>query len=227
MQHLWLQGIDFDQELSQPMQHQWMKLFQEMSELNNVSFSRCLTPADANWDPILCIFSDASEEVFRACAYFRLQLIDSTYDVKIHCSKITCSIVEETDNSRLELQVAVMQVLCIRQSLNKPKFPISKPIFLTDSIIVFAWIQKPERRFKPFVSNRVGEIQSTKDPSHWRHIPGEFNVADDVSRGISVKQLTERWQHGPEFLYSPESEWPQDVSCPDQTEQEQEEHKYQ
>jgi len=41
------------------------------------------------------------------------------------------------------------------------------------------------------------------------HIPGEVNVADDLSRGISVKHLTERWSDGPEFLQLPEELWPQ------------------
>ncbi|XP_070548332.1 uncharacterized protein [Ptychodera flava] len=227
MQHLWLQGIDWDQELSQQMQHQWMKLFQEMTDLNNVSFSRCLTPADATGDPILCIFSDASEEAFGACAYFRWQLIDGTYDVRFIAAKSRVAPLKKLTTPRLELQAAVIASRLYKTITEQTRFQISKPIFLTDSSIVLAWIQKPARRFKPFVSNRVGEIQSTTDPSHWRHVPGEFNVADDVSRGISVKQLTERWQHGPEFLYSPESEWPQDVSCPDQTELDKEERKTQ
>lgn len=38
------------------------------------------------------------------------------------------------------------------------------------------------------------------------------NVADDVSRGIPVEELNQRWRNGPEFLRLPESEWPQEVS---------------
>lgn len=36
------------------------------------------------------------------------------------------------------------------------------------------------RKFQPFVSVRVGEIQTNTNPSQWKHIPGEMNVADDV-----------------------------------------------
>ncbi|XP_077981413.1 uncharacterized protein LOC144436486 [Glandiceps talaboti] len=217
MQHLWEQGLDWDQELSQPLQYQWMKLFQEMSEQNNVSFSRCLTPPDAAGDPILCIFSDASEQAFGACAYFRWQLVDGTYDVRFIAAKSRVAPLKKLTIPRLELQAAVITSRMYKTITEQTRFQISKPIFLTDSRIVLAWIQSPARRFKPFVSNRVGEIQSATDPSQWRHIPGEFNVADDVSRGIPVKQLTKRWQRGPEFLYLPESEWPQDTSCPDHT----------
>ncbi|XP_071504464.1 uncharacterized protein [Diadema antillarum] len=44
----------------------------------------------------------------------------------------------------------------------------------------------------------------------WRHIPGELNVADDLSRGLDADQLTARWQHGPDFLREPMSEWPEE-----------------
>ena len=82
-------------------------------------------------------------------------------------------------------------------------------IFFTDSMIVLAWICSQARGFKPFVSVRVGEIQNNSDPSQWRHVPGEMNVADDVSRGILVQDLSERWKNGPEFLRLLEEKWPQ------------------
>ncbi|XP_068734682.1 uncharacterized protein [Montipora capricornis] len=77
-----------------------------------------------------------------------------------------------------------------------------------------AWIQNPSHNFKPFVSARVGEIQSNSDPSEWKHIPGEENVADDISRGIYVGDLKGRWTNGPEFLQKPEELWPQEVAKP-------------
>ena len=80
--------------------------------------------------------------------------------------------------------------------------------FLTDSTITLAWIQSPSRNFKPFVSERIGEIQSDTDPSQWRHIPVEDNVADDLSRGITLNELSGRWMKGPEFLRLPREQWP-------------------
>ena len=90
------------------------------------------------------------------------------------------------------------------------------------SKIVLAWIRSEARRFKPFGSVRVGEIQTNTDPSQWKHIPGGMNVADDVSRGIPVGNLIERWQHGPKFLRLPENKWPQDSSTNDQPKVEEE-----
>ena len=80
--------------------------------------------------------------------------------------------------------------------------------FFTDSRITLVWIQSHSRSFKPFVSARAGEIQNNSDPSQWRHIPGEENVVDDVSRGLHVKQLTGRWMNVPEFLKMQGEPWP-------------------
>ena len=47
----------------------WMQLFAEMKELHDITIEKCLTPPNAYGNPILCIFSDASVEAFRTCAY--------------------------------------------------------------------------------------------------------------------------------------------------------------
>ena len=87
---------------------------------------------------------------------------------------------------------------------------------------MFIWIRSQSRAFKPFVSVRVGEIQSKSNPCEWQHIPGELNVADDVSRGIQVESLEGRWKRGPGFLYLPESEWPLDTTNADKETEDQE-----
>ena len=69
MQRLWQQGLDWDQELPSAAREEWIRFFQEMGDLNHVTFERSLTPVDAIALPILCIFSDASKEAFGACAY--------------------------------------------------------------------------------------------------------------------------------------------------------------
>ena len=82
---------------------------------------------------------------------------------------------------------------------------------------------------KGWLSNRIEETEDRQQEVspkgitvEWRHIPGELNVADEVSRGISVKNLADRWQKGPSFLRLPESEWPQDATAADQREVERE-----
>ncbi len=49
-----------------------------------------------------------------------------------------------------------------------------------------------------------------------------MNVADDISRGIPVQDLTKRWQRGPEFLRQREDEWPQQPTTSREVKEEQE-----
>jgi hypothetical protein len=63
------------------------------------------------------------------------------------------------------------------------------------------------RSYKPFVSCRVSEIQSNSNPADWYHCPTAENVADDLTRGITPKELNGRWVNCPSFLTLPEEQW--------------------
>ena len=129
--------------------------------LNDTSFERCLTPADAVGRPVLCVFSDASEDAFGSCAYARWQLSSGEYDVRFIAAKSRIAPLKRLTIPRLELQGAVLAYrLC-----NKSHFQFEKVILFLDSKIVLAWIRSKARRFKPFVSVRVGEIQTNTDPT--------------------------------------------------------------
>ncbi|UYV61893.1 hypothetical protein LAZ67_1006982 [Cordylochernes scorpioides] len=71
----------------------------------------------------------------------------------------------------------------------------------SDSTIVLSWLASEHNRWKPYVSNRVKDIQELL-PCRWMHVKGEDNPADLASRGISLDQLLdlELWWHGPPWL---------------------------
>ncbi|XP_068678843.1 uncharacterized protein [Montipora foliosa] len=216
LQELWEKGVGWDEKLPSETQEKWTNLFQEMKSLNGTSFERCLTPPYAVGRPVLSVFSDASEDAFGSCAYARWQLSNGEYDVRFIAAKSRVAPLKRLTIPRLELQGAVLASRLCKTIVDESRFQFEKVILFLDSKIVLAWIRSEARRFKPFVSVRVGEIQTNTDPSQWKHIPGEMNVANDVSRGIPVRNLVERWQHGPKFLRLPENEWPQDSSTNDQ-----------
>ena len=219
MQRLWQQGLEWDQELPSPAREEWVRFFQEMGDLNHVTFERSLTPEDVIGTPMLCIFSDASNEAFGACAYIRWQTKSNKYDTRLIAAKST---VAPLTIPRLELQAAVLATRLYQSIAEESRLQFEKVTFFSDSNIVLSWIRSQAREFKPFVSARVAEIQSNSDPSQWRHMPGELNVADDISRGIPAQQLTGRWKQGPEFLRLAEEEWPQEASTADPNEVEKE-----
>ena len=175
------------------MQEFWTNLFKEALLLSQLELERCLTPASAIEHPILCTFAYASTEAFGACSYVRWKLEDGHFAVRFIAAKSRVA-------PRLELQGAVLATRLSKSILEETGFKFDRTIFFLDSQIVLAWIRGEGRKFKPFVSIRVSETQSNSDPATWRYLPGEHNVADDVSRGISAQSLTERWQQGPQFI---------------------------
>lgn len=82
--------------------------------------------------------------------------------------------------------------------------------FWSDSMNVLWWVRNNSRNFKPFIANRVGEIQTVSKPEQWRYIPSELNPADIISRGLSATELVNKksWWDAPEFLKTSESQWP-------------------
>lgn len=68
-QNLWQTRVDWDNMLPSEVQQHWKVLFQEITKLNQVSFQRSLLAIGASEEPMLCIFSDGSEQAFGACTY--------------------------------------------------------------------------------------------------------------------------------------------------------------
>ena len=200
MQALWQTGVDWDEEPPPAIRYKWIELFKEMKELSKITFQRSLCCADASEPPILCVFSDASQDAFGTCAYTCQRTSGDKYQVGLIAAKSRVAPLKQLSVPRLELQAAVLASRLAKTIQQESRLQFKSVKLFTDSSITLAWLQSPSRSFKPFVSSRVGEIQSNTDPSQWRHIPGEVNVANAVSRGIRVEELNGRRSNGPEFL---------------------------
>ena len=218
LQELWQAGVDWDEELSADVQAKWIEFFQELEKLNDISFQRGLFSLNSVGLPLLCIFADACEYAFGTCAYLRWGKDDGTFEIRFVAAKSRVAPLKKLTIPRLELQAALLAARLSKTIQKESRLKFKEIVYFTDSTIVLAWIQSTSREYKQFVSSRVGEIQSISDPKQWRHIPGEVNVADDVSRGIPVRELNGRWQHGPEFLRLPQEDWPQDSAEPNENE---------
>ncbi len=61
------------------------------------------------------------------------------------------------------------------------------------------------------MQHRVNEICSLTSKDSWGNCPSHLYPADLPSRGLTAKTLAtcETWWKGPELLYLPESEWPE------------------
>ena len=111
---------------------------------------------------------------------------------------------------RLELIGAVIGLKLTIPIAKQLEFDVNEVSYWCDSMIVLGWIRNQSRKFKPFVANRIGELQSHSNPQQWRYVPSEQNAADLITRGTTVSGLkkSELWWNGPKFLQKNQDDWP-------------------
>ena len=88
--------------------------------------------------------------------------------------------------------------------------PIQHAVFWCDSTNVLWWIRGHSKVFKPFVANRIGQIQSVTNPDQWRYVPTELNPADYLTRGLKILELIDKnsWWEAKNYLRDSEERWP-------------------
>ena len=120
--------------------------------------------------------------------------------VRFVASKSRVAPLKKLSIPRLELQAAVIGSRLGSTILDESRLTFERVRYLIDSCVALAWVQGESRSYKPFVSCRVGEIQYNTKPSDWSHCPTLLNVADNLTKGISVTEMNERWFNGPGVL---------------------------
>ncbi len=155
---------------------------------------------------------DASQEAYGCLVYIRCVYTDEGVSTGIVNSKSKVALIHAVSIPRMELMTAVLGLRLVNAVIFVTLNMTAKDcIFWSDCMDVLYWIRGCSRQFKPFVANRVGEIQTHSNPEQWRHVPTKYNPADLISIGVAVEQLitTELWWYGPGFLSLPPTEWPE------------------
>ncbi|XP_048243021.1 uncharacterized protein LOC124146421 [Haliotis rufescens] len=214
IQDLWKLGLDWDDDLPLEIQSRWNGWLEEIQDLS--SFNLCRHHQGFSSQSSLIEvhqFADASEKSFGACAYMRYKSYSDQ-------DEVTCSFLAAKTRvsplkpaltiPRLELQGAVLAVRLWLSLKEELIVPVQRIQFWTDSNTVLQYLNNSNKRFKPFVANRIAEIHDSTKPQQWRHVPSDINPADHCTRGLQAKQHTEThpWLRGPEFLWKSEDTWP-------------------
>ena len=150
-------------------------------------------------------YSDASDSGLGEVSYLRLENEQGRVSVAFLMAKARVPPLRPISIPRMELTAAIISVNVSSLLVKELDYENIQEVFHTDSAAVLGYINNDVRRFHKYVGNRVQHIRDHSKPEQWCHVPGKENPADEASRGLSAKQLTEntRWLRGPDILWEP------------------------
>ena len=211
LQEMWMAGLEWDEELGDTLINTAQAWFQELTVLTQLKIPRCLLEKGKAVDTVtLHTFVDASENAYGAVTYARYSYQDGSISTNIVAAKTRVAPSKALSIPRLEFMGALIGVRLSTRISSVMGLKMNQLVYWSDSLNVLWWLRGRSREFKPFVANRVGEIQSSTDPAQWRYVPTMLNPADILSRGMSAVELLtcDKWWRGPEFLRLLEDAWP-------------------
>ncbi|GFQ96579.1 integrase catalytic domain-containing protein [Trichonephila clavata] len=211
LQDLWTLGVDWDSELPPKLRHKWQQWSSEAEGLTEIKIPRFyLGDVDQELSSVdIHCFSDASKSAYGTILYLRFVTCNNKIETSFICSKSRVAPLKSLTLPRLELTAALLSARLAKQVSSCLKFN-ANTYYWTDSLISYYWIRGDSSAFKPYIKNRVQEIQLLSDPSQWGHCPGKDNPSDLISRGTSAVKLAqnELWWHGPPWLKLTPDHWP-------------------
>ncbi|GFW20247.1 integrase catalytic domain-containing protein [Trichonephila clavipes] len=211
LQELWTLGVEWDSELPPKLRHKWQQWSSEAEGLTEIKIPRFYLgniDQEISKCEIHC-FSDASKSAYGTILYLRFVTCNNEIETSFICSKSRVAPLKSLTLPRLELTAALLSARLAKRVSSCLKFD-ANIYYWTDSLISYYWIRGDSSAFKPYVKNRVQEIQLLSDPMQWGHCPGKDNPADLLSRGTSAVKLAqnELWWHGPPWLKLTPNHWP-------------------
>jgi len=211
MQEMWVVGVDWDDPLPSDVVRKVNSWFTELEQLPNVKIPRSLQEKHNVIKVSLHTFVDASQAAYGAVVYQRIEYEGHRLSVRLVTAKTKVAPIQSVSIPRLELMGACLGNKLTQSIIEVFSIPVQDVVFWSDSTNVLWWIRGHSRGFKPFVANRIGEIQSSTNPSQWRYVPTQLNPADHLTRGLSVRELIEQksWWQGPQYLQDEEHNWPE------------------
>ena len=200
----------WDKPLSDELRGRAVELFKEYARLSTITFPRSITPPGWVGEPWGVTFSDGSCDSYGAVLYLRWETSRGVETRLVESKAKLTPLDQKGEAVKAEICGAVFAVRLRGYVQKHGRLEVKRWYHFVDSQTVLGAIQRESYGFQTFFANRVGEIQKIGPVTDWWWIPGQYNVADLVTRGCSPEQLggDSPWQRGPDFLARPVEEWP-------------------
>ncbi|XP_064479062.1 uncharacterized protein LOC135392275 [Ornithodoros turicata] len=211
-QRTWQLKLGWDEILPDDIRHQWADWCDDLGHLSRIQVPRFYEYglSDVADTRVLHVFADASTAAYGAVVYLCVRDLTGRTTTTLVLAKSRIAPLKQLTLPRLELMASLVASRLFQYIGGNLKLDVSGVHFWTDSMITLHWIQGDAARWKPFVRNRVTEIQKNSDSHPWHYCPSKENPADLMTRGISAQRLIESqlWWKGPPWIVSDESSWP-------------------
>ena len=197
LQDVWLEKVDWDSELSEKISKKWFEIRKDLPHIEDLRIPRFL---GERGDLYLIGFSDASQRAYAATVYSLVRT--SPPNVMLLSSKTKVAPLKPVTIARLELCGAQLLTRLMKKLASTLNVDEGKCFCFCDSSIVLNWLSSYPQRWKPFVANRVNDIQETLPNCKWQYVNTKENPADVASRGCSSSYLLKHnlWWKGPPWL---------------------------
>lgn len=211
LRETWECQLGWDDAVPADLHGRWVRFFIASKELNGLRYPRVLKPAEAVGDPMLVIFSDASDAAYGFVAYVRWQLRNNTFSSRLILAKCRIAPLNKRSTPQLELNAAVLAKRGREVIIEEMRYKFTSFLHIVDSETVLCMLQKTSTRFNIYEGVRVGEIQASTqgDVSSWAWIAGNRNIADWITRGKNPEEIgaVSDWFSGPSYMSTPMEEW--------------------
>ena len=195
LQKLWINGQQWDDELSDSLKDEWKTITAKAENLDDIAIPRFI---GSELLEMLC-FCDASGKAYATTIYLR-SVKDGKVVVNLVFAKSRVAPKKELSILRLELLSVLIGCRSIDIVKKHLKSPTIKSILWTDSMCVLSWI-KGTTTTSVFVNNRISEITQSSN-TVFRYINTRENPADLPTRGMPIQELMncKLWWYGPSWL---------------------------
>ena len=195
--------------LPEQIQTKWRKKFQTLSQPLAHEFNRKLKPDIAVGLAKINGFFDRGGKAYGSALFLRWKLADGSYRfIPLMITALDAPL-NKISVPRLELMgclsLARLYSTC-KETLEFAEITSCNSVFWMDSHTVLTWIRSYSRKFKPFVSARVADIQEALETQAFRYVRSACNRVNLLTGGAPPEEL-KSWMEGPPFLWFPEEDW--------------------
>ena len=201
--------IGWDDELPQPLQGDFQRWTEELSQLENFTVKRSLLPPSGGKICYIASFCDSSNVGLGVNCYIITEDHNGIrYSELAFCKAKVLPLKQKFTTPRGELAAAELNSRVanyVAEALTTIVGDKPKIYYFSDSEITLYRLKRPPETYKVWVANRLKAIHDVSDSQSWKKVNTKENPADVSSRGAYLSEFkdSQLFFHGPQWLTDP------------------------